>query len=315
MPQSLKQTLDLPGLVVPPLTPFRADGGIDYPALATEVDYILDQARPAVLAIAAVEAQEYQFLSDHDRAKLIRSTADMVAKRVPILVGVSHPSIMKVKELCSLATEVGADAVQVLIPLRPSGGAASREELIKYFTAVAKSTDVPMFAYHNPGPGAELGPADLCALCRIPGVQACKESSRNLRHIGLTQSMLPEDVLYFTTMEVLSASLDLGCAGGTMPPPGAVIGRKIIDAYRRGDYAEAKRYQRMFMAFPGPWMRYGLVAVMKAAMNAIGVPVGDHYPPFGQITEEDRAAISDFVRNQLGLGNAETSHQASGGRR
>src|SRR5712692_11163623 len=108
MPQSLKQTLDLPGLVVPPLTPFRADGGIDYPALATEVDYILDQARPAVLAIAAVESQEYQFLSDHDRAKLIRSTADMVAKRVPILVGVSHPSIMKVKELCSLATEVGA---------------------------------------------------------------------------------------------------------------------------------------------------------------------------------------------------------------
>jgi 4-hydroxy-tetrahydrodipicolinate synthase len=211
------------------------------------------------------------------------------------MVGVSHPSTARARELCQLAREVGADAVQCLIPNRPSGGSALPEELTAYFQRISQATDLPIFAYHNPGPGAEVTPQVLHAIYQVPGVEGFKESSRNLRHIGLTKALLPPEACYFCTMEVLLATLELGCAGGTMPPPGSLIGLEIIRAFREGRWADARRYQQMFAEFPARWMRYGLAAVMKVAMAAIGVPVGDAYPPFAVLPPEDREAITAYV--------------------
>lgn len=293
----LAQLLDLPGVVVPVLTPFSPDGVVDYGALGQEVEYLIGTVRPAMLAIAAVEAQEYQYLSDAERVELIRKTADAIGGRVPIVVGASHASYRRACELATLAQEVKADAIQVLIPNRPSGGAASVSELVAYYQLIAQATALPIIAYHNPGPGGEVGPRVLEAIYRVPGVEAFKESSRNMRHIGTAKSLLPPEALYFTTMEVLLAALELDAAGGTLPPPGATIGAELIRAYRRGDYETARTLQRAFQEFPGQWMRYGLIAVMKVAMEAIGVPVGDPFAPFGAIPAVDREAIKEQVLN------------------
>jgi dihydrodipicolinate synthase/N-acetylneuraminate lyase len=35
---------------------------------------------------------------------------------------------------------------------------------------------------------------------------------------------------------------------------------------------------------------------MKAAMNLIGIPVGDPYPPYAPLTREETAALAAFLR-------------------
>ena len=90
----MKAKLDwqLPGNVVPPITPFTGDGKVDYTTLAAEIDYVITSSRPAAIAVAAVEAQEYQYLSDDERRRLIRETIALIDGRVPALVGISHAS-------------------------------------------------------------------------------------------------------------------------------------------------------------------------------------------------------------------------------
>lgn len=295
----LRNNTDIPMLVSPALTPFRSNGSVDYEALSVEIEYMLATVKPSILAVAAVEAQEYQYLTDIERTALIHATADLVRGRVPIMVGVSHPSLNRVKELCEIARCVKASAVQVLVPNRPTGGRVSTSEITEYFTEVSRGTPLPIMAYHNPGPGANLSPEQIAGLFAIDGVEACKESSRNMRHIGQTKSLLPSDGLYLGTMEVLLSSLEIGCDGATVPVPASAIARQLMDAYVNEDYSRAQWLQQKFMVFPGKWVQHGLVSVMKTALNAIGVPMGDSYPPFGKMDDAAKVELTRFVQMEL----------------
>ncbi|MCL8207944.1 MAG: dihydrodipicolinate synthase family protein [Actinomycetia bacterium] len=283
------------GLIVPVLTAFDADGGLDWAAMAEEVEYLVEVVRPTMIALAAVEVSEYQYLTEAERGELIRRLARYVDGRVPVLVGISHPAPRVARTWADLAASVGASGVQLLLPRRASGGNPSLRELVDYVRQVAAGLSLPLFLYHNPGPGTEVGPEALAELARIEGVRGIKESSRNLRHIGLALRLLPDHVAYFTTMEVMTASLVLGAKGVTMPPPAALVGRRLADAVGRGDWEEAHRLQAVFAEFPARWMHHGLTAVMKAAMAVVGVPIGDPYPPYARLSAPEREALAAYL--------------------
>ena len=71
-------------------------------------------------AVAGVEAQEYQYLSDDERRLLIRETIAMIDGRVPALVGVSHASYrtsIKLAEYAQRTRRVGGAAAAAEPPV------------------------------------------------------------------------------------------------------------------------------------------------------------------------------------------------------
>src|SRR5262249_49561513 len=127
--------VEKPGLIVAPLTPFTADLDVDAGALRREIDSGVRYCRATMVAPAGVETQEYPYLSLEKRKALIRHTIECVDRRVPVMVGISHPSFKTAIELAHFAESLGAGAVQLLAPLRPFAGAPTRADLIAYFEA------------------------------------------------------------------------------------------------------------------------------------------------------------------------------------
>jgi 4-hydroxy-tetrahydrodipicolinate synthase len=287
-----------PGLVVPPLTPFKDDLSVDFEVLCREVDYIVEDCGALMVSAAGVETTEYHFLTFDERCELIRQTVDFVDKRIPVVVGVSHANIHTAIGLAHMAQDIGAHAIQVLAPLRPFGGAPTLDDLLAYFNAIAAETDLPIMLYLNPGPGAEVSPAWTLELAKLDQVKFVKESSRDLARV----SRLIEEIdhgghaHYFTTMQMLLASIQLGGSGATMPPPGAFVANAIITAFNAGDHVEAARLQRQFALWPARWMSYGLAPALKAAMDIIGLPLGNPYPPFKAVSENDKAAMREYLQ-------------------
>ena len=111
--------MEKPGLIVAPLTPFTADLDVDEPALRREIDYVVRDCRATMVVAAGVETQEYNYLGLEQRKALIRHTMACVDGRVPVMVGISHPSFKTAVALAHEAERLGAAAVQVLAPLRP----------------------------------------------------------------------------------------------------------------------------------------------------------------------------------------------------
>ena len=291
----------VPGLIVAPLTPFTADLEVDEPALRREIDYVVRDCGATMVVAAGVETQEYTYLSLEQRKGLIRRTIECVDRRVPVMVGISHPSFKTSVELAHFAESLGAAAVQLLAPLRPCAGPPTQADLIAYFEAVARETRLPVTLYLNPGPGADVSIADTIALARLPSVQLIKESSRDLARVSrlIVEIDRAGHARYFTTMQMLLATLQLGGSGATMPPPGSEIARHVIDAFVAGDHERAAALQLQFALFPSKWMHRGLAPVMKAAMNLIGVRVGDPYPPYGSLTAEETSALAAVLRRSV----------------
>jgi 4-hydroxy-tetrahydrodipicolinate synthase len=290
-----------PGLIVAPLTPFTSNLKIDDAALSNQIDYVVDDCRATMVVAAGVETQEYTYLSFEERKSLIRRTIDFVDGRIPVMVGISHPSFKTAIELAHLAESLGAAAVQLLAPLRPFAGPPTESDLVAYFEAVARETTLPITLYLNPGPGADISIPATIALAQLPCVQLIKESSRDLARVSrlIVEIDRAGHARYFTTMQMLLISLQLGGSGATMPPPGCEIARHIVDAFLAKDYERAASLQLQFALFPARWMHRGLAPAMKAAMNLIGVAVGDPYPPYVPLNRDELAAMANVLKSTV----------------
>lgn len=293
-----ERKMQQPGLIVAPLTPFTPDLHVDNDALRREIDYVVEDCNASIVVAAGVEAQEYTYLSFEARKDLIRRTVDYVGGRRPVMVGISHPSFKVAVELASFAEQLGAAAVQVLAPLRAHGGPPSEVDLVAYYEAISSEVSLPMVLYLNPGPGAEVSIPSTIALARLPKVQYIKESSRDLARVSrlIVEIDHAGHARYFTTMQMLLATLMLGGSGATMPPPAAEIANKIVQAFTAGDYAKAAELQLQFALFPARWMHRGLTPTMKAAMRLIGLPVGDPYPPYAKLDDKETAALAALLK-------------------
>ena len=290
--------MQIPGLIVPPLTPFTADLKVDYDLLRREVDYVVTDCCAAMVSAAGVETQEYHYLPFDQRKELLRKTAEFVDGRTSLAIGVSHPSVSVVMELVELAVDLKAEAVQLLAPQRPYGGAPSKNDLVGYFNAVAEHSPLPIILYMNPGPGAEVPPDWAIEICKIDNVKYVKESSRDLSRVSRLIVEIDHGGLakYFTTTQMLLASLMLGGSGIALPPPAAYIARRILEAFRAKDFERAAELQLQFALFPAKWMSKGLAPVLKASMEIIGLSMGDPYPPFQSLTKDEKEDLAAALR-------------------
>ena len=293
--------MSTPELIVAPLTPFNAKLDVDVPSLKRQIDYIVDDCRATMVVAAGVETQEYTYLNFEQRKALIRQTIECVEGRVPVMVGVSHPSIHTAIDLAHFAERFGAKAIQVLAPLRPFAGPPTQADLIAYYEAIGAQTSLPITLYLNPGPGADVSVPDTIALAKLPCIKLIKESSRDMTRVGrlIVEIDRAGHARYFTTMQMLLATLALGGSGATMPPPGCEIARAVIDAFLAKDFEKAAQAQLQFALFPARWMHRGLAPAMKAAMQLIGVDAGEPYPPYVSLTPAEIADMEAAFRSTV----------------
>src|SRR5262249_51977459 len=136
------------------------------------------------------------------------------------------------------------------------------------------------------------------ALAKLPNVQLIKESSRDLARVSrlIVEIDRAGHARYFTTMQMLLATLQLGGSGATMPPPGCEIARHVIDAFVAKDYERAAEIRRQLAVSPWRWRHGGRGRAMKAAMTLIGIPAGEPYPPYAALTRDEMTALAATLR-------------------
>jgi 4-hydroxy-tetrahydrodipicolinate synthase len=144
----------LPALI----TPFTKDGSaIDTDALAAIVDRLIEAGVAGL--VPGGSTGEFTTLSHAERRRLVETTVEAAAGRVPVVPGTGALSTRETVELSVHAERTGAAAVMIVPPFYD---ALSWPELLAHYTAIADTIAIPIMYYNLPSAsGVRVTPAQL----------------------------------------------------------------------------------------------------------------------------------------------------------
>jgi 4-hydroxy-tetrahydrodipicolinate synthase len=159
----------LPALI----TPFADDGSaIDAVALAANVDRLVGAGVGGL--VPGGSTGEFTTLSHAERRRLVETTVEAAAGRVPVVAGTGALSTRETVELSVHAERAGASAVMIVPPFYD---ALSWRELLAHYTAIADAIEIPIMYYNLPSAsGVKLSAAQLRELGERARVTCLKDT-------------------------------------------------------------------------------------------------------------------------------------------
>jgi 4-hydroxy-tetrahydrodipicolinate synthase len=245
------------------VTPFRADGSIDEPALIALVNWQIDSGIDFLVACGSTG--EAATLDEEEWLMTVCIVAEAAAGRVPVWAGCTHNSTRTLVRNAGRLKQIrGVDAV---LSANPYYNKPSQEGQFQHFLALARAVDpLPVALYNVPGrTAANLEPETVVRLAEAAeNIQAVKEASGKLPQIAELVHSLPRGFKIFCGDDNLAlAAIGIGADGlisvAANEAP-AEVGR-MVRAALANNWAEARelerRYGRLFEANfwesnPGP---------------------------------------------------------------
>jgi 4-hydroxy-tetrahydrodipicolinate synthase len=267
------------------VTPFTVAGELDLHAARELATYLVDEQRNDGLVINGTTG-EAPTTSDGEKAELLAAVVDAVGDRASIVAGVGTFDTVHSIHLAEQAAKAGADGLLVVTPYYSRPPQAG---MLQHFRAVADASALPVMVYDIPiRTGVQLQTETLIELAGHEQIVAVKDARGELA--ASAQVLAETELAYYAGDDaMLLPLLAVGGSGviGTSTHFSGAATKQVLEAYERGDTAEALRlYQRLLPIYTGIFRTQGVILV-KAGLALLGRPVGPVRLPMVEATEHE----------------------------
>ena len=165
-------TQQLSGTGVALVTPFDTEKEVDYKALETIINYVIDGGVGYIVILGTTG--ETPTLSISEKIAIINFTYLKVAGRVPVILGIGGNSTKETIEALNKYPLEGAIAV---LSVSPYYNKPSQEGLYQHYTAIANASVKPIILYNVPGrTGRNIDATTTLRLATHPNIIGIKEA-------------------------------------------------------------------------------------------------------------------------------------------
>ncbi|MSQ56956.1 MAG: dihydrodipicolinate synthase family protein [Limnohabitans sp.] len=255
----IKETLvPIRGLIPATLTPFEANGSVDYKELEKHLLHVTSATGLYGIAVNG-HAGEILALSSDEREKIIQHAKKIIPQNIKLVAGIEGHNFDDLIEQGLRAKKAGADMLLVLPPfdVRPYRMLAQHTESVRaIFQRLNDEVDLPMIVFqYAEGSGVAYSLEALRAIVEIPKVVAIKAACTSTTAFVEIMNAVGDKV------DVLAASDAPSLLGMLMYRcPGALIGISVIDTQRWSDlvryatHGELDQAQKLHIEFAMPVM-------------------------------------------------------------
>ncbi len=269
--------LGIEGSFVALITPFNANGSVDFGAFRTLLRFQEDHGTAAVLFLGSTG--EPTMLSPEERRQVVVETPQMKTGRMRFFYGCTGGSTEATIANVRLAREHGADGA---ILAAPPYICASEDDIERFFLEVADATDLPLGIYNNPPRvGTDLGWERLLRIFRHPNYVVHKESTGRVAQVARVLAARPDVAVMCCDSPNLGLVVPTMALGGhgTANMTGNVAPAEMATLstpWRRWEDASGFRetYLRLLPLLHFTYSATNPVPV-KSLMKALGLPAGD----------------------------------------
>ena len=275
------------------VTPFD-ENGVNEKQYRNLIDYTIKAGATGIVPCGTTG--EFTSMKFDEKVEAIRIACDAAKGRVPVLAGTGAAYTGDAIKLTRRASELGASGALVVSPffLRPS-----HKEIFEHFEKIASNSDIPIFIYNIPQvTGVPIHWTLIDGLQEIDGIAGLKDSSGDL--INLTTILVRKPEKFQVVVghdEVVLPALASGCDGAILASANVFPDRyiKMQTALASGYLKEAMIIQRSIQKTVRIFVNSGGGMAIKAALNMMGIPVGNARPPL-QIGDSLSYADLDELR-------------------
>ena len=283
------------GIATALITPFAADGSVDFEALGRIIDWQIESGIDALVACGTTG--EGPTLTDEEHKDVIRYTVERTAGRVPVIAGTGSNDYAYAVELTNYACEAGADAMLVVTPYYNK---ATQNGLYQMFSQLADISTKPLILYNVPSrTGCNITPATYARLAEHGNIQAIKEANGNISSIVETASLIGNKMdIYSGNDDQIVPILSMGGKGcisvlsNIMPKETC----EITNRWFAGDAAGAAQLQMKYLQLINALFCEVNPIPVKAAMAAMGWCENLLRLPLTCMEEPNRAKLLELMR-------------------
>ena len=179
------------GSITALITPF-ADGAVDEKAFSSFVEWQIKEGSHGLVPMGTTG--ESPTVSHEEHRRVIEICVDVADRRVPVIAGAGSNSTDEAISLTKFAEDIGADAVLSVVPYYNK---PTQEGLFQHFSAIARSTALPIILYSVPGRTVVDLSVDTIARLRDAhaNIVGIKDATASMEKASLERSKLGPDFI------------------------------------------------------------------------------------------------------------------------
>ncbi len=262
--------INLKGMGVALITPFKEDESVDYTALNRLVDYQLQNGTDYLVVLGTTA--ETPTLTVEEQKEIVQVVVSKVKGQIPVVLGVGGNNTRAVVDKLKNDDFAGIDAILSVVPYYNK---PSQEGIYQHYKAIAEATRLPIILYNVPGrTGVNMTAETTLRLARdFDNVVAIKEASGNITQMDDIIKNKPKNFEVISGDDGITFPLmTLGAIGVI-----SVIGNAFPKEFSRmvrlalsGDYESALTIHHRFTELFELLFVDGNPAGVKSMLNMMG---------------------------------------------
>ena len=258
------------GLGIALVTPFTADGQVDYQSLKRLLEYQIDNGADFLCILATTG--ETPCLTQQEKDNITQLVKDVNHGRLPILKGCGGNNTAAIVEELKNTDWTGIDGI---LSVCPYYNKPSQEGLYQHFKTIAEASPLPVVLYNVPGrTGVNLKAETTVRLARdCENIVAIKEASGSLEQVDEIIKNKPKRFDVISGDDALTFSMVASGAAGVISVIGNALPKEFSRMIRlefRGEYEPARKIHHAFTELYSLLFVDGNPAGVKALLHEMG---------------------------------------------
>jgi 4-hydroxy-tetrahydrodipicolinate synthase len=232
----------LRGSITALITPFK-DGTVDEKAFASFVDWQIREGTHGLVPVGTTG--ESPTVTHDEHRRVIEICVEVADKRVPVVAGAGSNSTDEAISLARFAEDHGADAILTVVPYYNK---PNQEGLFQHFSAIARSTGLPIILYSVPGRTVVDLNVDTISRLREAhdNIIGVKDATANMERATMQRVLLGDDFILLSGEDMTALGFNAHGGNGCISVTSNIAPKlcsQFQNACQQGNFVEARVLQ------------------------------------------------------------------------
>ena len=279
------------------VTPFNADGSVNYEAGADFADWLLANGSDGLVVEGSTG--EAATMDMDEKIQFMQTIVARVNGRAKIVAGAGTNCTASTIDLVKKMEACGVDGVLVVGPYYNK---PTQEGYYQHFAAVAKATKLPIIVYNVPGrTGGNIAPETVARLAAdFSNIVAIKEAAGNVAQTAELYRVLPEDFsIYSGDDGLILPFLSVGACGliSVLANVNGNLLQQLMQAYSEGRVKDAADLNKVMVPLAKAMFIESNPIPIKAAVTKVtGIEAGAPRLPLTPISAAAEAKLDAALK-------------------